>query len=75
MVSRLNQGQAMKHIVDTFLPGSPQQMFWTWVTENAHNLREATAKLGVTVEDGPGFFARLEDAVTAKLVERAKGGA
>lgn len=71
-MSRLNQGQAMKHIVDAFLPGSSQQLFWAWVTENAHNLREATAELGVVVEDGPDFFTRLEDAVTAKLVERAK---
>lgn len=72
-MSRLNRGQAMKYIVDTFLPGSPQQLFWTWVTDNAHNLREATAALGVTVEDGPDFIGRLEAAVTPKLIERQKG--
>jgi hypothetical protein len=60
----------MVNLITQMMPDSDVLLFWVWVRANLGRLREATAELGITVEDGPGFMDRLEDAVTPVLVAK-----
>jgi hypothetical protein len=64
----------MKQIASTFLPGSPEAMFWQWTVDNAHDIQGALATLGIAVKEGPDLFERLQAEVTAELLRRQRAG-
>lgn len=50
--------------------GDPALIWTTWVVDNLGDLKTAAYKLGVEVEEGPGFVDRLKAAVLAKLADK-----
>lgn len=66
-------GGALKGFAQATLPETdPERIYVEWLIWNTSDLKGAVARLGLAVEEGPDFAARLKAAVLPKLLEAIK---
>jgi hypothetical protein len=67
----MTQGEVLRQMArGILLPGDPERLYIEWMIRNTTDLKGAVTRLGLVVEEGPGFADRLKAAVMPKLVER-----
>lgn len=73
LVQEKTVGGALKAMARTFLPeNDPERLYIEWLMWNTSDLKGAVTRLGLTVEEGPGFAERLKAAVLPKLLEASE---
>lgn len=63
-------GQLTAGLARNMLPANdPHRLAYEWMAANSGRLRQATADIGVTIEEGPDFGERLFQAIAKRLSE------